>query len=72
VIKFNKEKIITKIATVYFMIGVIFAIFFAIYYKWHPLSFLSPNFFSVVFTWPFQAIGFIRDLLTYGLTGKSI
>lgn len=68
----KKEKIVTNVAVIYFVVGVIFAIAFAIYYKWPPLSFLSPGFFAVVFTWPLQAIGFVRDLLTYGLSGKPI
>lgn len=54
------------------MAGFIFAIAFAIYYRWPYLSFLSPGFYSVILTWPFQAIGLVRDLLIYGLAGKPI
>lgn len=68
----NKEKIISNLAIIYFAIGLVFTIIFAIYYRWTPLSFLSPNFFAVVFSWPYQAIGFIKDLLIFGLTGKPI
>ncbi|OGE42821.1 hypothetical protein A3B45_01105 [Candidatus Daviesbacteria bacterium RIFCSPLOWO2_01_FULL_39_12] len=68
----SKEKFISTITMVYFMAGFLFTIVFAIYYRWPPLSFLSPSFYSVIFTWPYQAIGFIRDLLNYGLAGKPI
>ncbi len=68
----NKEKILSKVAVGYFMVGFVFAIVFAIYYKWPTLSFLSPGFYSVIVTWPFQAIGFINDLLVYGLAGKAV
>lgn len=68
----QKSKLISNIAIGYVMLGFIFAILFAIYYHWSPLSFLSPNFYSVVLTWPFQGVGFINDLLNYGLAGKPI
>lgn len=68
----SKEKMIANIAIIYFVIGLFFAAAFAIYYKWPALSFLSPNFFTVVFTWPLQSIGFISDLFTFGLSGKPI
>ena len=68
----SKEKIVTNLTIAYFVIGLLFATCFAIYYKWPALSFLSPGFFAVVFTWPMQAIGFMGDLLTYGLAGKPI
>ncbi|MBI2040248.1 hypothetical protein HYT18_04180 [Candidatus Microgenomates bacterium] len=68
----SKERLLSTITIIYFMTGFIFAILFAIYYRWPPLSFLSPNFYSVLLTWPYQAIGFIRDLLAYGLAGKPI
>ena len=68
----SKEKIVTNIAIIYFMLGLIFATLFAIYYRWEVLSFLSPGFYAVVLSWPYQAIGLIRDLLYYGLTGKPI
>lgn len=68
----TKERWIANIAIAYFIFGVVFAICFALYYKWGALSFFSPNFFSVVFTWPYQAIGFTGDLYTYGLAGKPI
>ena len=69
---FNKEKIIANLAIVYFLAGFVFTILFAIYYKWPYLSFMSPGFFAVVFSWPMQVPGFLGDLLTYGLSGKPI
>jgi len=68
----NKEKIVANIAIAYFLLGIVIATSFAIYYKWTALSFLSPGFFAVVFSWPIQLPGFIGDLLTYGLAGKPI
>jgi len=68
----SKEKFISSLAIVYFMIGFVIAVAFAIYYRWSFLSFLSPGFYSVILTWPFQAIGFTKDLWTYGLAGKPI
>lgn len=68
----KKSSFFSTLAVIYFMVGFVFAIAFAIYYHWPVLSFLSPGFYSVILTWPYQAIGFIRDLLTYGLTGKPI
>lgn len=68
----NKDKIIATIGIVYFIVGLLFATGFAIYYKWEFLSFLSPGFYVVVISWPLQAQGFIRDLLQYGLAGKPI
>lgn len=67
-----KEKIISTIGIIYFIAGFIFTIAFAIYYRWPILSFLSPGFYSVILTWPYQAIGFVRDLMIYGLAGKPI
>ncbi|MBI2196771.1 hypothetical protein HYU45_04155 [Candidatus Daviesbacteria bacterium] len=68
----KKSAWISTIGVIYFMAGFIFAIAFAIYYRWPYLSFLSPGFYSVILTWPFQAIGLVRDLLIYGLAGKPI
>lgn len=67
-----KEKFLTTIGIVYFIIGLLFAIVFAIYYKWEVGAFLSPGFYAVALTWPFQAIGFIQDFINYGLAGKPI
>ncbi|MDO8573841.1 MAG: hypothetical protein Q7R77_03760 [Candidatus Daviesbacteria bacterium] len=66
----SKEKLFSTIAIIYFMIGFVFTIGFAVYYRWPFLSFLSPGFYSVILTWPFQAIGFIKDLWYFGLAGK--
>ncbi|OGE26263.1 hypothetical protein A3C26_03675 [Candidatus Daviesbacteria bacterium RIFCSPHIGHO2_02_FULL_39_12] len=68
----KKSAILSTVAIAYFMIGFLVAIAFAIYYHWPFISFLSPGFYSVILTWPFQAIGFSGDLLYYGLTGKQI
>ncbi len=68
----SRETIISSIAIGYIMIGLIFAVIFAYYYKWPLLSFFSPGFYSVILTWPYQAIGFTGDLLTYGLAGKPL
>jgi len=68
----RRSKLFSNIAIGYFMMGFLFAVTFAIYYKWPPLSFLSPGFYSVILTWPYQLIGFVRDFLTYGLAGKPI
>ncbi|MCL4366025.1 hypothetical protein M1437_02250 [Patescibacteria group bacterium] len=66
------EKLLSTLAILYFMIGFVIAIAFAIYYRWPFLSFLSPGFYSVILSWPYQAIGFANDLLYYGLAGKPI
>lgn len=68
----KKEKILSAIAITYFIIGFVIALLFAIYYHWSYLSFLSPGFYSVILTWPYQIIGFFRDFTTYGLAGKPI
>lgn len=68
----KKEKLLARLAILYFMVGFIFAICFAFYYRWDVTSFLSPGFYSVILTWPIQSIGFINDLLIYGLAGKPV
>jgi hypothetical protein len=68
----SKSKLISNISIAYFIIGFVFAIVFAIYYRWPYLSFLSPGFYSVILTWPYQLIGFTRDFWTFGLAGKPI
>lgn len=68
----KKSSILSTIAISYFMAGFIFAIGFALYYKWPFISFLSPGFYMVIISWPLQAIGFVNDLLTYGLAGKPL
>ncbi|MEK7617160.1 MAG: hypothetical protein AAB414_03830 [Patescibacteria group bacterium] len=68
----SREKLISTIAIFYFITGFIIAILFALYYRWSYLSFLSPGFYSVILSWPFQLIGFVRDFLTYGFAGKPI
>ena len=68
----DKQKLISNLSIIYFIVGLIFALSFAIYYKWQGLALLSPGFFSVVFTWPIQVPGMVSDLLYYGLAGKPI
>jgi len=68
----KKEKILTNLAIIYFIFGLIFAILFAYYYKWEIFSFLSPGFYAVVITWPLQLPGLLMDFLTYGPSGKPI
>lgn len=68
----TKSKLLSNIAIGYVMFGFVFAIAFAIYYHWTPLAFLSPGFYFVILTWPYQAIGFVQDLFIYGFTGKPI
>jgi len=68
----KKSSFISSIAIGYFMAGLIFAVLFALYYRWPPFSFLSPGFYSVIFTWPIQIIGFARDFWTFGFAGKPI
>jgi hypothetical protein len=67
---FNREKVVWALAISYITFGIVFAFVFALYYRWTPLSYFSPGFYNVVFTWPFQAGGLIKDLLYYGLSGK--
>jgi len=68
----KKSKLLSNLAIGYFMVGFVVAIAFALYYHWPYLSFLSPGFYSVILTWPYQLLGFGRDLLTFGLAGKPI
>ncbi len=67
-----KGKLLSNIAVAYFMIGFIVATLFALYYRWTFLSFLSPGFYSVILTWPYQIIGFARDFWAFGFAGKPI
>ncbi|MBI2011585.1 hypothetical protein HYS91_02335 [Candidatus Daviesbacteria bacterium] len=66
------DKRIGTIAAVYFIIGLIFAILFALFYHWTLLSYFSPGFYMVILTWPIQLIGFVPDFLQYGFSGKPI
>ena len=68
----KKSAILSSLAIGYFMVGFLFAIGFAIYYRWPFISFLSPGFYMVILSWPYQAIGFTADLLNFGLAGKPI
>ncbi len=66
------EKKVSIFVIVYFILGLLFAFGFALYYHWTPLSYFSPGFYVVILTWPYQAIGFVKDILYYGLAGKTI
>lgn len=68
----KKSALISNFAILYFTIGFVVAILFALYYRWQFLSFLSPGFYSVILTWPYQLIGFVLDVLRYGLAGKPL
>lgn len=63
-------KKISIIITAYFVIGIVFAFLYALFYHWTPLSYFSPGFYIVILTWPFQVAGFVNDLLIYGPSGK--
>lgn len=65
-------KKLSLVFTLYFLFGIIFAFAFALYYRWPILGYLSPGFYMVTFSWPYQAIGFILDLFNFGLAGKPI
>lgn len=66
------DKKISLFSILYFSFGLIFAFLFALYYHWEPTGYLSPGFYMVIFTWPYQAIGFIKDILYFGVAGKPI
>ncbi|MBI2601152.1 hypothetical protein HYW42_04305 [Candidatus Daviesbacteria bacterium] len=66
------QPLISKLAIAYFMVGFFFALLFALYYRWPPLSFLSPGYYMVIISWPLQAPGFFQDFLVYGLAGKTL
>lgn len=66
------EQILSGIAVIYLIIGLFFALYFAFYYHWEFFAYFSPNFFSVVFTWPFQLPGFASDISYYGPVGKPL
>jgi hypothetical protein len=71
-LSFSSKSVEAKLSTLgilYFIIGLIFAFAFALYYNWPVTGYFSPGFLMVVFTWPYQAIGFINHLLIYGLAG---
>lgn len=68
-----RSKILSKIAIIYFLFGVIFAFYYAWYYHWSALSYFSPGFWFVIITWPIQIFGgFLYDILTFGWFGKPI
>ncbi len=66
------EKKVTTVAVAYFIIGLFFAICYALFYHWGVLSLFSPGFYAVVLTWPIQLPGFIFDFQYYGFAGKII
>lgn len=68
----KKSSMLSTLAIAYLMIGFVVAALFALYYRWTPLSFLSPGFYSVILTWPYQIIGFAADFWTYGFAGKPL
>ncbi|MDO8498467.1 MAG: hypothetical protein Q7S44_01655 [bacterium] len=66
------EKKLTTFAIIYFIIGLVFAISFALFYHWPGRSFFSPGFYVVVLTWPIQIPGYLSDFQIYGLAGKTL
>jgi hypothetical protein len=66
------EKRIGQFFVIYFLVGVVFAICFALFYHWEWSGFFSPGFYVVIISWPYQAIGFSKDFLLYGLAGKPV
>jgi len=66
------EKAVSIFFIIYFALGLIFAFAFALYYHWPPLSYFSPGFYMVIISWPYQAIGFAKDILYFGLAGKPV
>lgn len=66
------EKKIATFAIIYFIIGILFAIFYALFYHWSALSFFSPNFYIVALSWPLQISGFLADFRYYGFAGKML
>ncbi len=70
--KLNPEKNLATVGIVYFIIGLFFAISYALFYHWSILSFFSPGFYAVILSWPIQIPGFISDFQVYGLAGKAL
>lgn len=70
--KVNWENRLSLLAIYYSIGGLIFAIIFALYYRWPWYGYFSPGFFAVFASWPYQIIGFVRDFMYYGLAGKPI
>lgn len=66
------SKKVSVILILYFLLGVVFAFAFALFYRWTPFSYFSPGFYAVILTWPLQANGLLQDFLTYGLAGKPL
>ena len=66
------EKKLATFAIIYFTIGLLFSFGYALFYHWPALSFLSPGFYAVVFSWPIQVPGLIFDFQEYGFAGKVL
>lgn len=66
------EKKISTFFVWYFLLGLVFAISYAIFYHWPLSGFFSPGFYVVIITWPYQAIGFSQDFMRYGFAGKPV
>lgn len=63
---------LSTIGILYFVFGFFFAIFYALFYHWEAFGFLSPGFYMVAITWPFQLPGLIFDFQIYGMAGKVL
>lgn len=66
------EKRLATFAIIYFIIGLLFAIIYALFYHWTTLAFFSPGFYVVILSWPLQIPGFLADFQTFGLSGKTL
>jgi hypothetical protein len=66
------SKRITTFIIAYLMLGLVFAICYALYYHWTPLAYFSPGFYAVIVTWPLQAFGLLKDIQYYGWAGKPL
>jgi hypothetical protein len=66
------ERTLSVLAIIYFMIGVVFATCYALFYHWSFFSFLSPGFYAVLLSWPIQLPGLLTDFQLYGWAGKVI
>lgn len=60
------------IVILYFIIGLLFALFYAYFYHWGALSYFSPGFYMVLLTWPIQLPGLVGDFFQYGWAGKIL
>ena len=63
---------LVPLGILYIIIGLLFAIIYAIFYHWSAFTLFSPGFYIVAFSWPIQLPGFILDFQLYGVAGKQL